>query len=346
MFAVEYSIYASLILTGVYFSYLLGNLVSHPRVFTKRHGRIHSILGLLYLIWIVVGIVNLVYSFFQHNTRLRKVKISGFSISLEFDVLFDVVLGLLGTALPLSAAYEFKHYGIKNVASGTLDEHATVTHDEMIEHAFYQGINLLQILFLHCCHWVSTGALPTDTYLHSLGHNRDFNWNQGIRCVLLGGVTAAWLLRDRFPVNKFSDNYLLVDPRSTVLIRTLYRIKKYQYIFYKHFLLHGLNITVALSPQFDLFHGYVFRLYWLLLNTSYVMEFFLQTLVKKKYMKQSTLLVLQHVLMLASSIVAVIVLQHVNMYISASSLLLNFINRKHDFLNTLLVYLVAVILYQ
>ena len=99
----------------------------------------------------------------------------------------------------------------------------------------------------------------------------------------------------------------------------LYRFKKYQYLFYKHVLLHGLNITIALvvlnqtatHPQTQDEDGYIhgaygthgdgdtrgdeaslrvarvltttvltsegyFSLYWLALNTAYVMEFFLQ----------------------------------------------------------------------
>jgi hypothetical protein len=28
----------------------------------------------------------------------------------------------------------------------------------------------------------------------------------------------------------------------------MYRVKKYQYVFYKHFLLHGLNVSIAIWP--------------------------------------------------------------------------------------------------
>ena len=34
---------------------------------------------------------------------------------------------------------------------------------------------------------------------------------------------------------------------SWSLVSLMYRTKKYQYVFYKHFLLHGLNISVAMS---------------------------------------------------------------------------------------------------
>jgi hypothetical protein len=101
-------------------------------------------------------------------------------------------------------------------------------------------------------------------------------------------------------------------------------------------LLHGLNLSVAvgalsLPTRFD------FRLYWILLNTSYVMEFFLQTLVKKRYMMQTTMLRLQVLLMLASTITALYVLVHVNILLALVSLLLNFANRGYDFANTMIV---------
>ena len=59
---------------------------------------------------------------------------------------------------------------------------------------------------------------------------------------------TPWLVRDQFPVNKFSDNYTK-GQNKTSLISLLYRAKKYQYIFYKHVLLHGLNVSVALDLQ-------------------------------------------------------------------------------------------------
>ena len=53
--------------------------------------------------------------------------------------MFDVVLGLLGLTATLTAASDFSsHRKIRNPASGALDDKATVTQDEMLEHAFYQ----------------------------------------------------------------------------------------------------------------------------------------------------------------------------------------------------------------
>ncbi|KAJ1441116.1 hypothetical protein B484DRAFT_322662 [Ochromonadaceae sp. CCMP2298] len=265
-------------------------------MFVKQQGRRHAINGLLYFAWLGIGFLNLWHQIVNY-------------------LLFDVVLGVLGTALPLSAAMDHQHRNVRNSASGTLDEHATVTHSEMIEHSFYQGLNLLQVVYFHLIPLVDSWA-----------------W----RVCCLVAVTSPWLARSQYPINRFSDNYNTIDARSSALIRVLYRTKKYQYVFYKHFLLHGLNLSVAvgalsLPTRFD------FRLYWILLNTSYVMEFFLQTLVKKRYMMQTTMLRLQVLLMLASTIAALYVLVHVNILLALVSLLLNFANRGYDFANTMIV---------
>ena len=164
-------------------------------------------------------------------------------------------------------------------------------------------------------------------------------------------------------MHPFSDNYNKLDKRSTLLIRILYRLKKYQYIFYKHFLLHGLNLSLALyslntwylipipeqhtnanATQLELGNNRLFRLYWLLLNTSYVMEFFLQTLVKKNYLLQSTMLYLQQLLMFASTCVAIFVLQHVKITLAFLSFFMNMINRKYDFSNICIIFAFALLL--
>ena len=137
-------------------------------------------------------------------------------------------------------------------------------------------------------------------------------------------------------MNHFSDNYNKIDEKSSSLIRVMYRIKKYQYVFYKHFLLHGLNITVALKAM-NICDSEDFRWYWLLLNTSYVMEFFMQTLVKKNYMRQDVMLGMQVLLMSAASSKAFTVLSRVNPYVAVLSLVLNFAFRKFDVVNTVLI---------
>jgi hypothetical protein len=245
--------------------------------------------------------------------------VRGAPLSLRSQLL-DCLLGGCGIFLAYSAAEDFGHKHVVNSASGTLDEHATVTHAEMREHVFYQGVNLVQIVFLHCSS-AHTAAL-------------------GGRLALAAAATSVWLARDRFPVNPFSANYEKLDPRSTDVIRWLYRLKKYQYVFYKHFLLHGLNISVALSGAALACEAH-FRIYWLLLNTSYVMEFFLQTLVKKGHLSQRGLLGLQALLMAASSLAALSTLAHVHLPVAGLSLALNFAHRHHDVFNTLCLLVAA-----
>ena len=68
---------------------------------------------------------------------------------------------------------------------------------------------------------------------------------------------------------------------------------------------------------------------------------FLQTLVKKKYISQFYMLILQKILMLASTLAAIYVLMYVNIFIAMASLVLNFIYRKHDVLNTMILLLLS-----
>jgi hypothetical protein len=299
------------LLNASFFVILLLVISQYPRMFIKRHGKFHALLGCFHLCWLVIGFLN-------HASVLQ----TFLSVNLP-PMVYDVVLGISGTALALTAAHEFQHKNVVNFASGTLDQHATVTYNEMIEHSFYQGMNLFQVLFLH--------ALAYQFFENCLV------WKVCL-CVL---VSSPWLLRQLFPVNKFSDNYEKVDDQSTAVIRFMYRVKKWQYVFYKHFLLHGLIISVAFMSSSDsgaLIANSTFRMYWLLLNTSYVMEFFLQTLVKKSYMSQRTMLILQLLLMTSASLSAAVVLfDHVNFTVSVVSMMLNFLNRKQDFVNTLAI---------
>ena len=281
-------------LSILFFFLLLNVIVRAPGMFFKKHGRRHGTAGLLYLIWLIVG--------FAETT----VGIPSFSL-----VMYDVILGFLGIILTLSAAADFPHKNVQNLASGTLDDKATVTYSEMIEHSFYQGLNLIQIIYLHTIN--PSVSLP-------------------MRVVCAVFVTLPWLARGLFPINKFSDNYKNSTDAMT-LIGILYRTKKYQYVFYKHFLLHGLNISVALSGE-CLARRQDFRPYWMLLNTSYVMEFFLQTLVKKGHLRQATMLGLQQLLMLPSTLAALVVLRSVSPLLASVSLALNFARRKRDVSNT------------
>lgn len=291
------------------------------RLFFVRKGQKHALTGLCYLLWLVLGFGDAIWPSLSGSAAVR-------------HFYYDVILGCLGTVLTLSAAYGFNHQRIQNVASGTLDEHATVTHAEMIEHSFYQLLNLAQVVFLHGTAYL----FASDTSSSSPTIDRKL---LGLALALV--PTALWLVRDRFPVHPFSANYVKIDERSTVLVRLLYRLKKYQYVFYKHFMLHGLNLSVAYNLDAQLVNQQYFRLYWLSLNAAYVLEFFLQTLVKRGYLKQQSMLTLQKIFMLETTIVAVFVLQSVNILIAVASLVLNFLWRKHDFLNTVIIASVLIV---
>jgi len=281
----------------IFFIGLFSVVVQRLGMFFKKHGRMHRLLGLLYLSLLLLGLADC-YGHFLNR------------------VFYDVFLPMLGTALSLTAAFEFRHKNVKNVASGALDPHATISWEEMIEHAWYEALNIAHAIFLHLCR--PELSLP-------------------YRFVLLVLITAPWLTRHQLPINKFSDNYTKLDPKSTELVRFLYRLKKYQYVLYKNLLLHGLNISLVLSGVRIVDEQY-FRFYWISLNTSYVMEFFTQTLVKRSYMRQQTLLILTQILMLEATSVAVFVLWNVNLSFGIASIVLNFVNRKHDFTNSLLLF--------
>ena len=126
----------------------------------------------------------------------------------------------------------------------------------------------------------------------------------------------------------------------------MYRIKKAQYLFYKHVILHGLNLTVCVRPTADtknLTTTTGWRLFWLCLNASYVMEFFLQTLVRRHVVSQTAMLGFNRWLMLLSSVAAVqSVLRVVSWPLCALSLLLNLVHRHHDIVNTLGLAVAAV----
>ena len=205
----DLAVFLAVCLTLTFFVLLLGGVVV-PRatsIFTKRLGRPHAITGAIYLVWLLFGFYD---AMFPVIARWK----------------YDTMLGILGIVLTLTAAFNFGHKNVHNVASGTLDEHATVTFNEMIEHSFYQVLNLVQAWYLH-----SVYRFP----------------QEGHRLLLVMIATSPWLVRRFFPIHPFSANYLLHDDRSTLFVREMYRAKKYQYMFYKHFLLHGLNISVAFS---------------------------------------------------------------------------------------------------
>ena len=172
--------------------------------------------------------------------------------------------------------------------------------------------------------------------VHLMGHGN----NLSFRFLSLFLVTSPWLVRGLFPINSFSDNYVGTIDKETSsfdIIGGMYRMKKYQYLAYKHIFLHGLNISVAVNSVRLTFTS-EFRWYWLLLNMSYVMEFFLQTLVKRKKMSQNVMLFMQWLLMMAASLKATSLLHHVNISAAIASLLMNFHARKYDLFNTVVIW--------
>lgn len=304
----------ALVLFSLFFSLLLIQLVAWRfRMFTKLHGRTHSIIGACYLLILFLYLLDLIH---------LQLKSQVIESSLH-RVVLDVAINFTGIWLTATAAFEFGHKNVKNIASGTLDPHATVTYNEMMEHLFYQKLNLFQVSFLHAIcyssHYDLASTMNIDVKI--------------IRAALYVFVSSPWLVRHMYPVHPFSQNYIKNDPRSTPFIRFLYRMKKYQYMFYKHWLLFGLNVTVALSGT-CLAESILFRAYWLLLNASYVMEFFLQTLVKKGYISQTFMLGMQIILMLAASVAAFNVLYEISagFLLSLVSIMLNLVARKRDFI--------------
>jgi hypothetical protein len=268
-------------------------------LFTHRHARRHRLLGLSYLLFLAVYVLSI-----EHRES---------ELAL---LVVDALFGVLGCLLTLSAAFDFKkqHSRVDNHGrSGTLDDTATVTYAEMIEHAFYQIVNCVNVLCLHAFSHVDRVSL---------------------RCALCVLATSVWLLRDRFPVHSFMANY---SGQPLTVTNVLYRLKKWQYVFLKHCLLHGLNVSAVFSAA-NLPVSRNFRLYWLALNASYTFEFFLQTLVKRRLLAQGNMILMQQVLMLFATLTSLrVVVDSVLPLAAATSLALNMLNRKHDVVNTVVV---------
>lgn len=275
-------------------------LTNTRTLFTHRHARRHRLIGLAYLLFLPVVVLSV---------EPRE------SEWLQFAV--DSVFGALGCALTLSAASDFEkaHRRVDNRGrSGTLDEAATVTRAEMLEHAFYQVLNVVQIVYFHAQAHVD--SVP-------------------MRLVLCLAATSPWLVRDRFPVHSFMANYA---GQPFTVTNVLYRLKKWQYVLLKHALIHGLNISVAVAAAATtnpIASDAGFRTYWLALNTSYVFEFFLQTLVKRRLLAQRAMLVMHAPLMMFATVTAMqMLIRFVQPVPVLASLALNMLNRKHDLINT------------
>jgi len=343
-------------------------------LFLSRHGWTHRLLGGLMLLWLFLGACCCCYSMIVLKNRHDDPSNEDNDDDIRTQYYYwwfgyDIILGLLGTGATLTAAREFPHRHVRNEKgqSGTLHQKAIVTQSEMIEHDFYQGLNLIQAIYLHLV-VVSSRRVDDD------GETSTRERNIPSRLLLLFLVTYPWYFRAKLPVHSFSDNwkeherrakqrqtregnkgFLSLKQQNEELF--LYKIKKWQYVFYKHVILHGLNLFVAVSdhlpPSTSPPYSFSWRVFWLLLNTSYVMEFFLQSLVKRRtIINQSTMLVLQRCLMTYASLGAVVFMIQVDtrgtsdhppgknslslwFFLSLASLTLNFTNRYHDVLNTM-----------
>lgn len=281
----------------VVFLLLLLPFLLNKKLFFGKRGRVHRLLGATYVVLFFVRAGTM------DDVPFRRTDVDWST----FHLLMDVSLPVMGLLLTLAAAKAFPHKATSE-ASGTLDATELVSRAEMIEHAFYQGLNVFQILFL--------------------------NFEPNLPTLLL--TTLPWALRARFPVHSFSANYSRTSETTRV-----YFVKKWQYVFYKHALLHGLNVCCALGITRVNSQDRRFRTYWLALNLSYVMEFFLQTLVRRGRMSQNTMLFMNKFLMLIASVAAIRVLTDVHPLVVAASVALNFTNRGRDVVNVLLTYTVA-----
>jgi hypothetical protein len=190
------------IMVIIFFVRLLMTLIGHRMgMFTKKLGRRHQLTGAFYLSWLILGFIRAFRWTPITNNDMSDNDNDGSNGNSINWFLYDTILGVAGTLLSLTAAFDFRahHSSVKNMASGSLDPHATITYDEMMEHSFYQGLNLIQIWLLH--------TLQMDQSLP----------NRAILCIL---ATSPWLIRHKFPVHPFSANYIKVGLSSTSLKST------------------------------------------------------------------------------------------------------------------------------
>ena len=320
---------------AAYFAWVLSVVAPHaPRLFAPRFGRGHRLAGAAHLLLLLVGVADLLArasrASFGHGARppLELVSLPlGRAGEVSGAFLYDVLLGVSGCALTATAALDFgiPRARLRNRASGALDDDQTVTKEEIVEHLFYQILNLTQAVFLRV----------TPNAVSAFGRKG--------ACAALALATAPWLSRAAFPVNRFSDNYRNdagTSSTSRRSVRALYRMKKTQYVFLKHVLQHGLNVGVVLracareengtNERGGFANETFFRAHWLLLNAAFVMEFFAQTLVKKKKLSQKNMLRSNAALMATSSVAAVYVISRTSLVASVTSLTLNLVSPARE----------------
>ena len=102
-----------------------------------------------------------------------------------------------------------------------------------------------------------------------------------------------------------------------------------KYIYWSNFLKNENDLPLPLTTEW--------RIFWIALNTSYVMEFFLNSLVKRGVLSQRYMMILNGLLMCSASLAAICAVNSVRLEAAVLSLLFNFGNRGHDVINTLVV---------
>lgn len=178
-----------LVVCSVVFFCIVGFIsVKNFGMFTKAHGLRHGMNGL-------AGLIVLMYGFLDVFIN-------------ENHLYMDMVLGITMSFLPFTALV-FGHDKVKNISSGALDVHATVTRSEMIEHFFYQLLNFVHIV-----------------YLTVVASERIF-WKRIVYCFI---ASCFWLFRGFFPINRFSDNYTKLDPKSTSWIRLSIQVSYHHWL--------------------------------------------------------------------------------------------------------------------
>lgn len=348
----------------LFFVITLGVALFHANtLFLDVHGYGHRLCGAALFLWLVYGCTLIhsqttIMTILSSDTGENSSSTSSYNLNEKNQVLlYDVILGSLGVTTTLTAARDFPHRYIRNAIgqSGTLSEKAMVTQAEMIEHSFYQGLNLVQILYLHLlARWSYTCTTRAETIITSStngasGNGRGCSSHERFAALCI--VTVPWLMRGFFPVNSFSNNWKQTEAHkneqravTTKMEIILYQIKKAQYLFYKHVVLHGINLSLCVRPT-DLVYTLPWRIFWICLNASYVMEFFLQSLVKRRVMSQASMLSLNRLLVAVSSLAALpAVATIVRWDACIVSLILNLVHRHHDVINTL--FLATVLLAQ
>ena len=176
-------------------------------LFRPRHARAHRLLGAAYFVWLALG----------YWLAFRGLRDAPPYAVRPWWLGYDAMLGLLGTASAWTASTGFPSHrrsGERNrekgFASGALDEAATVSTAEMEEHAYFQAMNLVQILLLHVLALRPRAPGPRALFLLSV----------------YAAANAFWLVRRRFPVHSFSANYAGSGKAALTLTNLMYRVKK------------------------------------------------------------------------------------------------------------------------